>query len=184
MPTNEWKLQVKGEEIFPGEVYQAGIGQGYDVVTPIQLVNAYAALANGGRLYQPQLVREIVGPGRPGRHAPFEPKLIREMDVKASVLKDMREAARSVVTMRHTYNLVDLPIVVAGQVRNGRVRDPRPPGPSAVPLVVRRVHAEGPDEEGQRPAGPEGARRRATRSSSSLRSPTTPGRRATSAPRS
>ena len=28
--------------IFPGEVYQAGIGQGYDVVTPIQLINAYA----------------------------------------------------------------------------------------------------------------------------------------------
>ena len=35
-------------QIFPGETYQAGIGQGYDVVTPIQLINAYAALANGG----------------------------------------------------------------------------------------------------------------------------------------
>jgi penicillin-binding protein 2 len=114
VPTNEWKLQVKGEEVFPGEVYQAGIGQGYDVVTPIQLINAYAALANGGRLYQPQLVREVVGPdGTVVR--PFEPKLIRELDLKKSVLKDMREAARSVVTMRHTYNLVDLPIVVAGK---------------------------------------------------------------------
>ena len=114
VPTNEWKLQVKGEEIFPGEVYQAGIGQGYDVVTPIQLINAYAALANGGKLYQPQLVREIVGPdGSVVR--PFEPKLIRELDVKASVLKEMREAARATVTLRHTYNLVDLPIVVAGK---------------------------------------------------------------------
>jgi penicillin-binding protein 2 len=114
VPTNEWKLQVKGEEIFPGEVYQAGIGQGYDVVTPIQLINAYAALANGGRLYQPQLVREIVGPDGHVTRA-FEPKLIREMDVQAGVLKDMREAARATVTMRHTYNLVDLPIVVAGK---------------------------------------------------------------------
>jgi penicillin-binding protein 2 len=114
VPTNEWKLQVKGEEIFPGEVYQAGIGQGYDVVTPIQLINAYAALANGGRLYQPQLVHEVVGPdGSVVR--PFEPKLIRELDLPKSVLKEMREAARSVVTMRHTYNLVDLPIVVAGK---------------------------------------------------------------------
>ena len=114
VPTNQWKLQVKGEEIFPGEVYQAGIGQGYDVVTPIQLINAYAALANGGRLYQPQLVREVVGPdGTVAR--PFEPKLIRELDLNKSVLKEMREAARSVVTMRHTYNLVDLPIVVAGK---------------------------------------------------------------------
>ena len=48
VPTNEWKQDVMGEQIFPGETYQAGIGQGYDVVTPIQLINAYAALANGG----------------------------------------------------------------------------------------------------------------------------------------
>ncbi|HEX5014084.1 MAG TPA: penicillin-binding protein 2 [Candidatus Limnocylindrales bacterium] len=114
VPTNQWKLQAKGEEIFPGEVYQAGIGQGYDVVTPIQLINAYAALANGGKLYQPQLVREIVGPdGEVVRG--FEPKLLHELDVKPSVLKEMREAARSVVTLRHTYNLVDLPIVIAGK---------------------------------------------------------------------
>jgi penicillin-binding protein 2 len=114
VPTNEWKLQAKGEKIFPGEVYQAGIGQGYDVVTPIQLINAYAALANGGKLYQPQLVREVVGPdGTVVR--PFATKLIRKLDASSGVLRVMREAARSVVTLRHTYNLVDLPIVVAGK---------------------------------------------------------------------
>jgi penicillin-binding protein 2 len=114
VPTNEWKLQAKGEEIFPGETYQAGIGQGYDVVTPLQLVNAYAALANGGRLYEPRLVRDVLGPD--GEVVtPFQPKLIRELDVPASVLKEMREAARSTVTLRHTYNLVDLPIVIAGK---------------------------------------------------------------------
>ena len=52
-----------------GEVYQAGIGQGYDVVTPIQLINAYTALANGGKLYRPQLVRDVVGPDGDGHHA-------------------------------------------------------------------------------------------------------------------
>jgi penicillin-binding protein 2 len=114
VPTNQWKLQELGAEIFPGEVYQAGIGQGYDVVTPLQLVNAYAALANGGKLYEPTLVREVVGPD--GEVVvPFEPKLIRELDVPANVLKEMREAARSTVTIRHTYNLVDLPIVIAGK---------------------------------------------------------------------
>jgi penicillin-binding protein 2 len=114
VPTNEWKLQAKGEPIFPGEVYQAGIGQGYDVVTPIQLINAYAALANGGRLYEPRLVHDVLSPDG-SVVTPFEPKLIRKLDVPARVLKDMREAARSVVTLRHTYNLVELPIVVAGK---------------------------------------------------------------------
>jgi membrane peptidoglycan carboxypeptidase len=46
---------------------------------------------------------------------PFEPTLIRQLDVKPSVLKEMREAARSTVLLRHTYNLVDLPIVIAGK---------------------------------------------------------------------
>ena len=83
-------------------------------MTPIQLINAYAALANGGTLYQPQIVHDIVGPdGKVVR--PFEPKLIHEMNVPASVLETMRNAARNVVALRHTYNLVDLPIKVAGK---------------------------------------------------------------------
>ncbi len=114
VPTNQWKLDELGLPIYPGEVYQAGIGQGYDVVTPIQLITAYAALANGGKVMQPQIVREIVGPdGSIVR--PFEPKVVRRVAAPASVLTQMREAARNVVLVRHTYNLVDLPIIVAGK---------------------------------------------------------------------
>ena len=114
VPTNQWKQSTLGAPMFGGETYQAGIGQGYDVVTPIQLISAYAALANGGTVYQPQLVHDIVGPdGKVVR--PFKPKIIRKMKVPASVLRIMRNAARSTVTLRHTYNLVDLPIKVAGK---------------------------------------------------------------------
>jgi penicillin-binding protein 2 len=114
VPTNQWKQDTLGAQIFPGETYQAGIGQGYDVVTPLQLINAYAAVANGGTLYQPQIVHDIVGPdGRVIR--PFTPKILHKLDVPAGVLKTMRNAARNVVVVRHTYNLVDLPIKVAGK---------------------------------------------------------------------
>lgn len=114
VPTNAWKQEVLGAPVFGGETYQAGIGQGYDVVTPIQLINAYTALANGGTLYEPQIVREVIGAdGTVIR--PFEPKVLQEMDVKPSVLKTMRNAARNTVLLRHTYNLVDLPIKVAGK---------------------------------------------------------------------
>src|SRR3954463_16703095 len=96
VPSTAWKMGTVGEKIYPGEVYQAGIGQGYDVVTPIQLINAYAALANGGKLYQPQAVREVIAPdGSIAR--PFAPKLLRRLSVPRSVLKTMREAARNVV---------------------------------------------------------------------------------------
>lgn len=114
VPTTKWKQEAIGEPVYPGELYQAAIGQGYDVVTPIQLINAYAALANGGTLYQPQVVREIIGPdGRIIRA--FEPRILHELDVPASVLATMRNAARAVVELRHTYNLVELPIRVAGK---------------------------------------------------------------------
>ncbi len=114
VPTNQWKQDALGAQIFPGETYQAGIGQGYDVVTPLQLINAYAALANGGKLYQPQLVRQITGPDGKVIRA-FRPKLLHRLKVRPSVLRTMRLAARNVVTVRHTYNLVDLPIKVAGK---------------------------------------------------------------------
>lgn len=114
VPTNAWKQQTLGADIFPGETYQAGIGQGYDVVTPIQLINAFSALANGGTLYQPAIVRDVVGPDGTVIK-PFEPTVLHEMDVPANVLKIMRNASRETVTLRHTYNLVDLPIKVAGK---------------------------------------------------------------------
>jgi penicillin-binding protein 2 len=114
VPSNVWKQDTFGEPIYPGEVYQAGIGQGYDTVTPIQLANAYSALANGGKLFKPQIVREIIGPdGSVVR--PFQPELIRRLAVSPAALTTMRQAARNVLLVRHTYNLVDLPIVVAGK---------------------------------------------------------------------
>ena len=114
VPSNKWKQDALGAPMFGGEVYQSGIGQGYDVVTPIQLINAYAAMANGGKLLQPQVVREVIGPdGEVVR--PFKKKLIHKLDVPKSVLTTMRKAARSVVTIRHTYNLVDMPIRIAGK---------------------------------------------------------------------
>jgi penicillin-binding protein 2 len=114
IPSNKWKLDQYGVPIYPGEVYQAGIGQGYDVVTPIGLINAYAALANGGTLYKPRIVRDVIGPDGTVVK-PFQPEVLKKVDIPASVLQTMREAARNVVLVRHTYNLVDMPIVVAGK---------------------------------------------------------------------
>ncbi len=114
VPTTQWKMDTYGQPVYGGEVLQAGIGQGYDLATVLQVANSYAALANGGTLYRPQVVREIKAPdGSVAR--PFEPKVLRKMKARASVLTTMRTAARRVVTIGHTYNLVDLPIVVAGK---------------------------------------------------------------------
>jgi penicillin-binding protein 2 len=56
LPSREWKRAVHGEPWYPGETIIAGIGQGFNVVTPLQLSNALAALVNGGTLYAPRLL--------------------------------------------------------------------------------------------------------------------------------
>ena len=114
IPSNQWKIDTFGQEMYSGETAQAGIGQGYVAVTPIQLLMAYSALANGGKLYRPQLVRTITGSDGSLVRA-FTPELIRKIAVSAATLRSMRIAARSTVVLRHTYNLVDMPVKVAGK---------------------------------------------------------------------
>lgn len=115
VPTNAWKESVFNQPIYPGEVYQAGIGQGYDAVTPLQLLNAYAALANGGTLYEPQVVNRVLAPDG-SVVQDFQPKVLAQVGVSPSVLEIMRQAARDVVTSRTTtLNLTDEPIAIAGK---------------------------------------------------------------------
>jgi penicillin-binding protein 2 len=130
VPDNAWKQDALGAPIFAGETYQAGIGQGYDAVTPLQLINAFAALANGGKLYQPQIVREVVGPDGTVVRG-FKPKLLHKLKVKPAVLQTMRNAARNTVLLRHTYNLVDLPIKIAG--KSGTAEFGRPDSKGRLP---------------------------------------------------
>jgi penicillin-binding protein 2 len=114
VPSNQWKEDTLGAPIYPGETYLAGIGQGYDAVTPLELINAYSALANGGTLYKPQVVRQIVGPdGNVVRS--FKPEVLRRIDISPDILKVIREGTRETVTIRHTYNLVDMPIKIAAK---------------------------------------------------------------------
>jgi penicillin-binding protein 2 len=122
VPTNKWKMDTLGLPIYPGEVYLAGIGQGYVAVTPIQLLNAYCALANGGTLYKPHVVGEVIAPD--GTVDKVEPEIIGKVAAPQSTLRIMRRAGRNMVVIRHTYNLVDLPIVVAGKTGTAQFGTP------------------------------------------------------------
>ncbi|MBM4315485.1 MAG: penicillin-binding protein 2, partial [Deltaproteobacteria bacterium] len=59
IPTRQWKLDRLGESWQMGETISVSIGQGFNLVTPLQLVNVYATLANGGTLYRPRLVKQL-----------------------------------------------------------------------------------------------------------------------------
>src|SRR5437899_894981 len=59
VPSTEWKQRVRKEQWYPGETISASIGQGYVIVTPLQMAVATAAVANNGILYKPRLVRAV-----------------------------------------------------------------------------------------------------------------------------
>ncbi|MGB5260492.1 MAG: penicillin-binding protein 2 [Gammaproteobacteria bacterium] len=56
LPSREWKRRRLDQPWFPGETIITGIGQGFFLTTPVQLAVATAALANGGRMLQPNIV--------------------------------------------------------------------------------------------------------------------------------
>ena len=120
VPTNAWKEANKGEPMYEGELMQAGIGQGYDASTPLQLLDAYCALANGGTVYQPQVVKSITD-GATGAVTNIQPVVENTLHaadgtpISPQILEEMRLATRAVVTSRHTLNLVDLGVAVAGK---------------------------------------------------------------------
>lgn len=61
IPTSFWKKRATGVPWQKGETLSVSIGQGFDLATPIQMAAAYAAIGNGGNLWQPYVVRRIEG---------------------------------------------------------------------------------------------------------------------------
>ena len=61
IPTSAWKKKATNVPWQKGETLSIAIGQGFDLTTPLQMTMAYAAVANGGKLWQPFVVRRIEG---------------------------------------------------------------------------------------------------------------------------
>lgn len=59
VPSVEWKRRVRRQPWYPGETVITGIGQGYLLVTPLQLAQALTVIANRGRGMRPRIVYAI-----------------------------------------------------------------------------------------------------------------------------
>jgi len=96
VPTTQWKLLNKKEPWLLGETISASIGQGFNLVTPIQQVIMMAAVANRGILLKPYLVKRIEGPEGKLRQE-FFPEIIGQIGVDPDHLEQVRMALRDVV---------------------------------------------------------------------------------------
>lgn len=100
MPDPAWKLATFDEPWTIGNTYHASIGQGFVAVTPIQLLNAYAAVANGGTLYTPRLLKEVRDPSGNVVYRQA-PQVTRKLEITPENLRLIREGSRKVVTRNY-----------------------------------------------------------------------------------
>ena len=59
VPSPEWKRQMRGEPWYPGETISVAIGQGYVMVTPLQMAKVIAMIGNRGIAHTPHVVRGV-----------------------------------------------------------------------------------------------------------------------------
>lgn len=128
IPDPEWKLATRGEGWVTGDAVNMAIGQGDVQVSPLQIANIFAALANGGTLHQPTLIDHLgTGGGAPEEAWPLHvngtlPLTAEQLDIIRASLWDVAHSPSGTATHRFG----GLPVPVAGKTGTAEA----PPGES------------------------------------------------------
>jgi penicillin-binding protein 2 len=134
IPTAAWKEKRIGIPWQDGETLSVAIGQGFDLATPIQMAVLAAALANGGKRYQPIILDSVQSPD--GQILlKNEPKLIGKLPVSPSNLDIVRRGLWKVVNGEN------------GTARGSRLVDIEMSGKTGTSQIISRKEDETLTEE-------------------------------------
>lgn len=95
-PTKKWKEKYRNAKWQEGETLSVAIGQGFNLVTPLQMCSMTATLANGGKLYRPQLIEQVIDPEGKIIET-FAPELVSEITGLDQYFKTIRRGMEEVV---------------------------------------------------------------------------------------
>ena len=127
VPNRKYKEEnYEDGEWYLSETFDAAIGQGFNLVTPLQAAMVMGEIAANGKRYQPHLVQRIVDVnGNTVRE--FQPKLLSELDVSPSVIRNVQEGLHSVTKIGTAAGVfAGFPIDIAGKTgtaENSQGRD-------------------------------------------------------------
>jgi penicillin-binding protein 2 len=96
VPTSSWKMKRFRIPWQAGETLSAAIGQGFNLVTPLQVASSVSALFNGGRYFQPRIVQSVQAPHGEIIHE-FPPSILRHIHMTSENVEFIREALWGVV---------------------------------------------------------------------------------------
>ena len=122
MPSTEYHDRLSPGGYSKGMALNSAVGQGDVNATPLQMAMVYAAIANGGTLYKPQLVQRIEDlDGRVIES--YEPQVVRKLEINPAHRKVIVDALVSVVNepggTAYRVRLKD--VVVAGKTGTAQV---------------------------------------------------------------
>jgi penicillin-binding protein 2 len=100
IPSSSWKLKHLGAPWYSGETLSMAVGQGYVATTPIQLLRLMSAVANGGKMYLPQVVEKVTNL-QGATLKQFPPVEAGKANITEETLQFIREALRGVVNEPH-----------------------------------------------------------------------------------
>ena len=111
----EYKMKVFDEDWYLGDTFNAAIGQGFNLATPIQLAVMLSAVANNGDIYRPHLVEKIVNDdGSVVKE--IKPEKIGHLPVSAETLELLQSALKAVAQEGGTAaQMANLSVPVAGK---------------------------------------------------------------------
>jgi penicillin-binding protein 2 len=145
VPDPEWKANAIGEVWWVGDTINIAIGQGYLLVTPLQIARMMAAVANGGTLYRPYVVKRVATVGETTSEQVTEPEVVGTLPVTPEHLAAIQQAllgvtTRSIGTAPHRFYGLGIP--VAGKTGTAEVG-----GPDTVPHSWFAAYAPADDPE-------------------------------------
>jgi len=98
LPTPEWKQQTQAMIWLGGDTLNISIGQGYLLVTPIQMANVIAMIVNQGRVFRPHVLKEVRDPQTGDLIQETEPEILRVSPIRKETFQTVQKAMRMVIT--------------------------------------------------------------------------------------
>lgn len=93
--SKDWKSRYPGSRMTKATLAQFSIGQSQSLATPLQICSVAATIANGGKYYQPRIIRRIVGKDQAGQTEVLKENI---PIVRADLLKkDMTKAQMEII---------------------------------------------------------------------------------------
>ena len=122
LPSQDWKTKRYQQIWYPGDTVSVGIGQGYSLVTPMQLAFATATLANNGVAYKPHLVKEVQS-SRNSENRLIAQKPLYDLNIDPKQLDLVRRAMVAVTQPGGTavYASLGAPYHIAGKTGTAQV---------------------------------------------------------------